>query len=53
MEVSANRRVTINTSQKGQAAGTAAWLALNTNDVAAVNSENLRGLPREQGAIVA
>ncbi len=45
-------RVMINTSQMGQAAGVAAWLALQTDGVAAVDPTQLRGILRDQGAIV-
>jgi hypothetical protein len=42
----------INTSQMGQAAGVAAWLALQTDGVAAVDPTRLRGILRDQGAMV-
>ena len=46
-------RVMINCSQTGEAAGTAAWLALDSDrDVADVDTEALRRSLRERGAIV-
>lgn len=45
-------RVMINTSQMGQAVGVAAWLALQTGDVAAVDIQRIRGVLQDQGAVV-
>jgi len=46
-------RVMINTTQMGQAAGVAAWLALNADcGVADVDTTKLRDLLRDQGAVI-
>ncbi len=45
-------RVMINTSQMGQAAGVAAWMALQTGAVAAVDPRRLRSVLRDQGAVI-
>jgi hypothetical protein len=45
-------RVMINTSQMGEAVGVAAWLALETDDVATVDPNRLRDLLRDHGAVV-
>ncbi|MGC9348314.1 MAG: FAD-dependent oxidoreductase [Anaerolineae bacterium] len=46
-------RVMINTAQMGEAAGVAAWLAVERRcDVGDVDAQELRGLLAEQGAVV-
>jgi len=46
-------RVMINTAQMGQAAGVAAWLALDSaRDVGEVDADRLRALLAQQGAVV-
>jgi len=43
----------INTAQMGQAAGVAAWLALDSaRDVGEVDADRLRALLAQQGAVV-
>lgn len=46
-------RVMVNTTQMGQAAGTAAWLALHSQcDAASIDTNQLRRILAEQGAVI-